>query len=115
RRETDVAAGAATLPAVLVNEAAGDQEFAVFARFGELGQRCPRGLATTLRAVLDDAVVLAGRLERDRAFMDVVAGRLLDVDVLAGLAGPDRHEGVPVVGRRDGDGVKVLVVERLPD
>jgi len=30
--------------------------------------------------------------------MDVVAARLLDVDVLAGLAGPDGHQGVQWLG-----------------
>src|SRR5262249_16063690 len=38
---------------------------------------------------------------------------LLDVHVLAGLATPDGGEGVPVVGRRDGDGGHGLVVEDL--
>ncbi len=37
--------------------------------------------------------------------------RLLDVDVLAGPAGGDHLDGVPVVGRRDHDGVDVLAIE----
>ena len=49
------------------------------------------------------------------AFPDVVRDGLLDVDVLAGLAGPDGVEGVPVVGRGDGDGVDVLVLQQLAD
>ena len=75
-------------------------------------QSLPRA---ALRAVLDDAVVLAGGLDGDAALVDVVAARLLDVDVLAGLAGPDGHQRVPVVRRGDRDGVDVLVVERLAD
>ena len=39
---------------------------------------------------------------------------LLDVDVLAGLQRPDGGERVPVVRRRDHDGVDVLVVEHPP-
>ena len=35
-----------------------------------------------------------------------------DVGVLPRLACPDGHERVPVVGRDDGDGVEILVVER---
>src|SRR5262249_8555792 len=66
-------------------------------------------------AVLHDAVVLAGRLDGDAALADVVAARLLDVDVLAGGAGPDRHQRVPVVGGRDGDDVDVPILQRLAD
>ena len=39
---------------------------------------------------------------------------LLDVHVLAGLEPPDRGERVPVVRRRDDDGVDVLVFEHAP-
>ena len=45
------------------------------------------------------------------AFPDVVGHRLLDIHILAGLHGPDRGEGVPVIGGRDGHRVDVLVVE----
>jgi hypothetical protein len=37
--------------------------------------------------------------------------RLLDIDVLARLASPDGGQRVPVIGRRDADGVDLLVVE----
>ena len=40
-----------------------------------------------------------------------MADRLLDVDVLARLAGPDRHERVPVIGRRNRHGVDIPIVE----
>ena len=72
-------------------------------------------VGAALGAVLDDPVVLAGGLDGDPALVDVVAARLLDVDVLAGLAGPDGHQRVPVVGRGDRDGVEVLVVEHAAD
>ena len=65
--------------------------------------------------VWHDPVVLAGGLDHPPAFADVVADRLLDVDVLARLAGPDRGQGVPVVRRGDRDGVDVLVVEDLAE
>jgi hypothetical protein len=41
--------------------------------------------------------------------------RLLDVDVLAGLAGPDGLEGVGVVGGGDGDRVDIFVLEKLAE
>ena len=58
---------------------------------------------------------LPGGLDGDAALVDVVAARLLDVDVLAGLAGPDRHQRVPVVGRGDRDGVDRLVLQHAAD
>ncbi len=70
-------------------------------------------MAAALRADLHDALVLARGLDHLAAFPHVVAGGLLDVDVLAGLAGPDGGQRVPVVGRGDGDGVDFLVVEEL--
>src|SRR5262249_19077570 len=113
--EADIATRTLSAPAILVHQAAGDQELAVFARFGQFGQRLPRPGAATLRAVLHDAVVLAGRLDCDCPLVHVVAGRLLDVDVLAGLAGPDGHQRVPVVRGGDGNCVEFLVIERLAD
>src|ERR1700693_3818352 len=39
--------------------------------------------------------------------------RLFDVDVFSGLASPDGHEGVPMIGCGDGDGVNIFVFEEL--
>src|SRR5262249_41928365 len=64
-----------------------------------------------LGAVLHDDVVPPRQLDGVAALVDVVAARLLDVDVLVGLARPDRHERVPVVGRGDRDGVEVPVFQ----
>ena len=75
----------------------------------------PAPVAAALGAVLDDALVLVRGLDALAAFPDLVADRLFDVDVLAGLAGPDGDERVPVVGRGGGDGVDFLVVEELAD
>ena len=44
-----------------------------------------------------------------------MTGGLLDVDVLARLAGPDRAQGVPVVGGGDHQGVDALVVQDAPE
>ena len=71
------------------------------------------GIAAALRAGLADPLVLAGGLDDAAAFADVVADRLLDVHVLAGLHGPDRHQRVPVVRRGDADDIDALVVEHL--
>ena len=67
-----------------------------------------------LGADLDHAAVLAGGLDHLPAFPDAPGGRLLDVHVLARLAGPDRLQGVPVVLGGEADRVDRLVVEQLP-
>ena len=81
----------------------------------ELHRLAEHGAAPPLRADLDDPVVAPGRLDHPPAFDDVVADGLFDVDVLARLAGQDRHERVPVIGRGDGDRVDVAIVEHPPE
>ena len=61
--------------------------------------------AALLRAVLDHHAVFLLRLDRHAALVHVVAHRFLDVNVLAGLRAPDRHQRVPMVRRGDRDGV----------
>src|SRR5439155_24758797 len=56
-----------------------------------------------------DPIVVPRGLDDAPAFADVVADRLLDVDVLAGLNGPDGRQRVPVIGRGDADDVDVAV------
>ena len=69
--------------------------------------------AANLRAHLHHAVVLARGGHRRLAFQDVVARRLLDVDVLAGQAAVNRQQRVPVIRRGHHEGVDRLVVEQL--
>ena len=52
-----------------------------------------------------------GRFDQQPAFANVVRDRLLDVHVLAGVAGQDRGRRMPMVGRGDDHGVDRLVVE----
>ena len=53
----------------------------------------------------------ARRIEHPLAFAEGMRQGLLDVDILAGGARHDGHQRVPVVGRRDDDGVDVGSVE----
>ena len=106
--------GPADGAAPLVDDAAGQLHLAELAVADVLDGLDPRAAGAALRPGLADPAVLAGRLDDPPAFADVVADRLLDVDVLAGLHGPDRGQGVPVVGRGDGDDVDGLVVEHGP-
>ena len=77
-------------------------------RLGELRVH-PRRAA--MHADLDDPVVLPRRVDHRPALDDRHRQRLLDVHVLARPAGGDHLDGVPVVGRRDHDGVDVLAIE----
>src|SRR5439155_5651944 len=104
------AIAAADRIAALVAEPAGDRAAAEFAGAEVVDGVADIGFAAYLRASLADFVVMPGRFDQASAFPDVVAHRLFDVDMLAGLHGPDRGEGVPVVGRGDGDGGNLLGV-----
>ena len=64
-------------------------------------------------SVLADAVVFFHGGDELAALESIVRAGLLDVDVFAGLAGPDGHQRVPVIGSGDGDGVDLLVFEEL--
>ena len=68
-----------------------------------------------LAALLHHAVVLARRRDNLLRFEHIVRAGLLDVDILAGLAGPDGLQRVLVVGRGDGDGVDGFVFEQLAE
>ncbi len=105
----------ADAPAGFAAVAFGDEEFAVFAAVDGGDLLGPAAAGAALRAVLDDAVVFAGGFNALTAFEDVVAAGFLDVDVFAGLASPDGDEGVPVVGRGNGDGVDAFVFQELAD
>lgn len=105
----------ADAPAGFTAVAFGDEEFAVFAAVDGGNLLGPAAAGAALRAVLDDAVVFAGGFNALTAFEDVVAAGFLDVNVFAGLASPDGDEGVPVVGRGNGDGVDAFVFQELAD
>ena len=87
-------------------------ENALLEQFVSLLRHCAR---THLRAVLHDAAVFARRFDQDPAFAKDVAGRFLDVDILAGLHRADRDGRVPVMGRRHDDGLDSLVFKDLAE
>src|SRR5438128_10810231 len=59
--------------------------------------------------------MFARRFDQLPAFPNIVANRLFDIDVLAGLNGPNRAEGMPMVGRGKSNHINVLVLEQLAD
>src|SRR5262249_49930124 len=79
----------------------------------EVGRLLAPGRRAALDADLDDAFVRPCRLDHGAALGDAQRQRLLDADVLAGLAGVGGHQGVAGVGSADDDGVEVATVEEL--
>src|SRR5579872_3514978 len=67
-----------------------------------------------LRSHLHDALGIALRLDHPHAFVDVVAGGFLAIDILAGFHCPDRRERVPVVWSSNGNRLDLGVGEHLP-
>ena len=88
-----------------------ERDLAEPARVDDLLPQHPVVPAALLRAGLHDLLRRFDGLDHLRAFGDGVRDRLLDVDVLAGRHGVERHGLVPVVGRADHDRVDRAIVE----
>src|SRR5205823_11998846 len=75
----------------LVAEAAGDFYFAQVS-FSDPGDGSFNAVErrAALSAGLDDLLVFAGELDHAAAFADVMGDRLLDINILASLNGPNR-------------------------
>src|SRR5581483_4600231 len=96
----------------LVAEAACQEDLADLAGVDIL-DGLPRAFrGANLRSGLADAPVLARRLDHATPFENVVADRLLDVDIFARLHRPDRGQRVPVVRRSDRDDIYVCIFEQ---
>jgi hypothetical protein len=77
--------------------------------FGEQRRRA------ALRTHLNELAVLALSLDEHNAFSRIMAARLFDVDVFAGLQGVDGHRRVPMVGRSDSDRVDFFDCENVAE
>src|SRR5262249_50230833 len=99
--------------AALVAQAASDLHLADLAIVQELDGVLGAGVRTRLRAGLADLLVLASGFNNAAAFADVVADRLFDVHILAGLNGPIGGQGVPVIWCSDADDINSLVFQYL--
>ena len=67
--------------------------------------------AALLATHLQDAVVSTHGTLYGQSLGDGIGQRLLQIDVLAGLERMDGHEGMPVVGRGNLDGIDILTLE----
>jgi hypothetical protein len=64
-----------------------------------------------LQADLNDTPRCPDSLDGSRSGVNVIGEGLLAVDVLAGLGALDNHRGVPVVRRRDENGVNIFALQ----
>src|ERR1700730_753282 len=71
------------------------------------------GVRPRLAAVLTNSVVLLYRTYQLASFKGVVRAVFFYVHIFPGLARPDGHQRVPMIGRGDGDGVDIFVLEEL--
>ena len=88
-------------------------DLAQFPFAGQVGRMDEFLAGALLGAHLQDAVVLAHGLHQLLSLIDGEGGGLLQVDILAGLAGGDGHHGVLVVGRGDDHGVDVRTGQQV--
>src|SRR5687768_2053917 len=70
------------------------------------------GSASCLRPKLDHSAILLTRCNHRAAFENVVSIGLFDVDILAGLAGMNRGECMPVIGRPADNRIDGLILQR---
>ena len=98
-------------PAELDDGMSDFSELSVLDDLGGFLKMLPRPL---LRAELDDTLRRLVGAERLDGPLDGVGQRLLDVDVLAGSHGVDQHLAVPMIRRRDEDGVDIVAIEDTP-
>jgi len=68
-------------------------------------------MLTVLGTVLADTVMPTSGRDQTAPFTDIMAARLLNINILTGLHGPNACQGMPVVGRGDGDDVKGRIVK----
>ncbi|MFO0927219.1 MAG: hypothetical protein U0736_09295 [Gemmataceae bacterium] len=94
-------------------EAAHHRHLADPAGADHLGRLGGVGTGHPLNAALDDSFLAAGDLDHAPALDDGERQRLLAVDVLAGLAGVDRLQRVPVVRGDDHHRVEVGPLQQL--
>ena len=74
-----------------------------------------RSAGPALASVFANDFVLVDGLDKLPAFPPVVRAGLLDVNIFSGLRCPDAHQGMPVIGCGNRDGIDVLVVQQLPE
>ena len=73
------------------------------------------GGAPLLGPHLDHPLIEASGSDHDSTLLNSQREWFLDVNVLSGLTGHDRLEGMPVIGRGHDNGIQLLQVQDLPE
>ena len=110
--------GACPIPAgvmLLVNDGARHRDLADRPGVDHVGELRIQPRRPPVCADLHDPLVFAGRVDHGPALGDGRRQRLLDIDVLAGLASRDHLDRMPVVGGCDHHGVDVFTIENRPE
>src|SRR6266404_4186359 len=97
----------------LVAKAAGAQDFADVSIPHPLNGFGNTRAGSGLGAGLDNAIVFARRGYDLTAFPDIMRHRFFEVNILASLNCPDGPEGVPMVGRGEGNDIDIFIFEQL--
>ena len=103
----------ANAPSRLTTIALGDKQLAVFAALDSGNLVRPAITGAALRAVLNNSLVLASGVNTLAPLKDIMAARLLNIDILARLAGPNSNQRVRVIGRSDGNSINALVFQQF--
>ena len=98
---------------MLVTTTARQTNLAKVTRLYPLNGLMHRLSGSLVEVALNHTLIFSGSPDELAALEDVVRDGFFDGGVFAGLAGPDAHQAVPVIGCDDGDGVDVLVFEEL--
>ncbi len=84
--------------------------------FADILYRIPKaGIRAILCAGLYNSAVFLCRFHNFTPFPDIVRDGFLHIYILSGLAGPDGHQGMPVIGRSDNDGIDIFIIQQMAD
>ncbi len=106
-------AGESDAIAAFVAKTAGRSDFAEVAGLSPGDGLAEAFARADLSTGLGNAAGFLGGGDKLAAFPDVVGNGFFDVDIFAGLQGPDAHERVPVIGGGNSDGVEIGCGEEL--
>ena len=103
----------ANAPSRLATIALGNKQLAVFAALDGGNLMRPAITGAALRAMLNNSLVLASGLDTLAPLENIMAARLLNIDVLVRLASPNSNQRVRVIGRGDSNNINVLVFQQF--
>src|SRR5262245_44626573 len=98
---------------ILVNVTPGFNDFADKSLVHELHVADQCCIGTALSTVLNDTFILLCERNKLAPFVNAVGHRLLHINILSSLAGPNGSKRMPMVWRGDRHSINLLILERL--